>query len=104
IRLAVIPMGYGDGSFLFHLQDGEVLIGGKRVPITGQIYMDHFLVDVNDISTQLGDEVVIIGEQGKETITAVEVAKRASIGSLNSDLICLLSQRVSRHYIEERME
>ncbi len=102
--VAVIPFGYGDGSFMFYLQQGEVLIRGLRFAIIGQIYMDHFLVDVSNYHTELGDEVIILGEQGSQCIAALDIAERASIGRLNSDLICLLSGRVPRIYIEERSE
>ncbi|MEX1030882.1 MAG: alanine racemase [Paenibacillaceae bacterium] len=101
IRLAIIPFGYGDGSFMFHLRHGEVLIRGVRATIIGQIYMDHFLVDVSDFQTEVGDEVVILGGQGSDCIAAIDIAERASIGRLNSDFVCLLSQRVPRIYIEE---
>jgi alanine racemase len=104
LRLAVVPFGYGDGSFMFHLRQGEVLIRGVRAAIIGQIYMDHFLVDVSHFETGIGDEVVIAGEQGNECIAAVDIADKASVGRLNSDFVCLLSSRVPRIYIEERVE
>jgi alanine racemase len=104
LRLAVIPFGYGDGSFMFHLRQGEVLIRGVRAAIIGQIYMDHFLVDVSDFQTDIGDEVVIVGEQGNDYIAAVDIADKASVGRLNSDFVCLLSSRVPRIYIEERVK
>jgi alanine racemase len=104
LRLAVVPFGYGDGSYMFHLRQGEVLIRGVRAAIIGQIYMDHFLVDVSNFQTDIGDEVVIVGEQGNDCITAVDIADKASVGRLNSDFVCLLSSRVPRIYIEERAE
>lgn len=104
IHTAVIPFGYGDGNFMFYLQQGEVLIRGRHIAIIGQIYMDHFLVDVSNIHTELGDEVIILGEQGSQEIAAVDIAEQASIGRLNSDFICLLSGRVPRIYIEENLE
>lgn len=103
-RLATVPLGYGDGLFLYYLTDGEVLVHGKRAPVYGQVFMDHFLIDVTDFpEVQIGDEVVIFGRQGTEVVTATEMAVRAQIGRLNSDCVTLLSKRVPRVYVQESM-
>lgn len=87
--------------FFFYLNGGEVLLRGRRAPILGRPMMDHFMVDVSHIpEVQVGDEVVIIGRQGEAVLTAEEMAERAGIGRLNSDCVCMLTQRVPRFYID----
>jgi alanine racemase len=100
-QIATIPIGYADGTFLFFLQKGYVLIRGQSAPILGKVFMDHFMVDVTSIAeADTGDEVVIFGEQGEESISAQELAIRAGIGPLYSDFVTLLTKRVPRIYID----
>lgn len=74
-RLAIIPVGYGDGFPRLRNQ-GCVLLGGRRAPIVGGIAMDAFMVDVTDIPrVQLWDEAVLMGRQGTEEISVHEVAQ-----------------------------
>lgn len=102
-RVATVPFGYGDALFFFYLNGGEVLLHGRRAPILGRPMMDHFMVDVSHIpEVKVGDEVVIIGQQGKAVLTAEEMAERAGIGRLNADCVCMLTQRVPRIYIDSR--
>lgn len=99
-KIATIPLGYADG-FSRHLSNkGEVLIGGKRAPVTGRVCMDQFMVDVTHIpGVKVGDEVVLIGKQGSEEITATEIADK--IGTINYEITCAISKRVPRIYINE---
>ncbi len=104
LRIGTVPLGYADGLFLFFLEKGEVLVRGRRVPFLGRAMMDRLLIDLTGVpEAQPGDEVVLIGEQGGERITPVEVAERAGIGALNTECLTLLSDRVPRfyHYPEE---
>jgi alanine racemase len=74
-RIAVIPVGYGDG-FPRVRNQGCVLIGGRRAPLVGGVAMDAFMVDVTDLSeVRLWDEVVLMGRQGAEEISADEIAQ-----------------------------
>ncbi|MGA4579948.1 alanine racemase [Limisphaera sp. VF-2] len=73
-RIAVLPVGYGDG-FPRVRNQGAVLIHGRRAPLVGGVAMDAFMVDVTDIpQARLGDEAVLLGRQGNEEITAMELA------------------------------
>lgn len=73
-RIAVVPVGYGDGFPRLRNQ-GEVLIHGRRAPLVGGVAMDAFMVDVTDIpQARPGDEAVLLGRQGAEEITAMELA------------------------------
>ncbi|MDD4801902.1 MAG: alanine racemase [Syntrophomonas sp.] len=99
-RIATLAMGYGDAGFLHYFKNGEVLVHGHRAPILGKSCMDHLIVDVTAIDdVAIGDEVVVMGEQGSERIKAAEIAMRCGICMDNLDLVCLLSSRVPRIYI-----
>ncbi|MCR5791072.1 MAG: alanine racemase [Lachnospiraceae bacterium] len=97
-RVATIPVGYGDGYPRMLSGKGEVLIRGKRAPILGRVCMDQFMADVTDIpEASLYDEVVLMGRQGNERITAEELG--ALSGRFNYELVCDISGRVPRVYI-----
>jgi len=75
-----------------------VLVHGRRVPIVGRICMDMCMVDVTDVAeVARGDEVVIIGGQGEENITADEVAGLAD--TISYEILCAISARVPRLYL-----
>lgn len=94
-RVATLPIGYGDGFSRAHSNRGEVLIRGRRAPIIGIVTMDQIMVDVGDIDgVAVGDEAVLIGEQGGVRITAEEVAER--IGTISYEVLSQLGKRVSR--------
>ena len=76
------------------LQRGEVLIGGRRHPISGTVSMDNITVAVGDAEVSVGDEVTLIGEQGGQRITAEQVAAR--LGTINYEVTCGVSPRVPR--------
>ena len=92
-----MPIGYADGvpRELAH-RGGEVLIGGRRCPIAGTITMDQLMVDVGDHAVEVGDEVVLIGRQGDEQITADEWAER--MGTIAYTIVCGVGPRVPRRY------
>jgi alanine racemase len=74
-RIAVLPIGYGDG-FPRVRNEGGALIRSKRAPIVGGIAMDALMVDITDIpEAQMWDEAVIMGRQGSEEITVRDIAK-----------------------------
>jgi alanine racemase len=93
--IAVIPVGYGDGFRRSPRDWGEVLVRGKRAPIAGNVCMDMAMIDVTDIDgVKEGDEVVLIGRQGQEEITADDVAHR--LGTINYEVVTQILPRVPR--------
>ncbi|MFH1009159.1 MAG: alanine racemase [Candidatus Latescibacterota bacterium] len=98
-RIATIPLGYGDGFSRNLSNRGQVLIHERRARIVGNICMDQMMVDVTDIKgIRVGDEVVLIGEQGAARISAEEVARLC--GTINYEVVCALAQRVPRVYVD----
>jgi alanine racemase len=96
--VATIPMGYADGVPRRLAEGGgEVLIGGRRHPFAGSITMDQVMVDVGEDPVAVGDEVVLIGRQGREEITADEWAAR--LGVLNYEVVCGFGPRLPRRYL-----
>ena len=95
--VATIPCGYADGLRRALTNTGEVLIRGKRYRISGTITMDHFLVDAGDDEVQIGDEVVILGRQGDEEVTAQEMADK--LETIPYEVVCGISARVRRIYL-----
>ncbi|MDX1993741.1 MAG: alanine racemase [bacterium] len=94
-RMAVLPVGYGDGLRRAPHDWGEVLIRGKRAPIVGRVSMEKIVVRVdavNDVS--IGDEVVLLGRQGEGVISAEEVAAR--LGTNNYEVVCSVLPRIPR--------
>jgi alanine racemase len=92
--VATLPIGYADG--VPRRLGAEVLIGGRRRPIVGVITMDQLMVDCGDDAVAVGDEVVLIGEQGAESITATEWAER--LGTIGYEIVCGISARIERRY------
>ncbi|MBP1632323.1 MAG: alanine racemase [Acidobacteria bacterium] len=96
--VATIPMGYADGvPRRLAEHGGTVLIGGKRHPFAGAITMDQVVVDVGDQPVAVGDEVVLLGRQGAEEITADEWARR--LGVLHYEVVCGFGPRLPRRYL-----
>lgn len=91
--IGVVPLGYVDGIFRQLANKGSVLLKGQRCPIVGNICMDQFMIDITDVTNpQLGDEVVIIGNQGKERITADEVG--ALVNTISVEVVTRLGKRM----------
>ena len=96
--IGTLPVGYADGLNRNLSNVGQVLIHGQRVPLVGQICMDMCMVDLTDLAcAHVGDEVVLLGAQGDERITAEEIAKRC--GCIPYEVFCAISQRVPRRYV-----
>jgi alanine racemase len=98
-RIVTIPVGYGDGFRRALSNQGSVLIRGKRFPICGTICMDQFMVDVGDAEVYVGDEVVLIGKQGKEEIRLEEVAKLCE--TIPYEILCQINERIPRVYTHQ---
>jgi alanine racemase len=95
MQIAVIPQGYADGLSRTLSNNGSVLIKGKRAPILGRIAMNMFVVDVSHIKgVKAEDEVVILGTQKGETITAEELAR--NMGTINYEVTTHLSPLLPR--------
>ena len=100
MRIATVPIGYGDGYPRSLSGKGYVLIDGKRAPILGRVCMDQFMVDVSGIpEASENDRVVLLGNDGEECITA-EVLGTLS-GRFNYELVCDLGKRIPRVYTRE---
>ena len=99
-RIAVIPVGYGDGYRRTPHNAGEVLVRGRRAPIRGNVCMDQCMIDVTDIpEAQFDDEVVLLGAQGDDCISADEIALR--LGTVNYEVTTALPARPPRVYLGE---
>jgi alanine racemase len=97
--IATIPVGYGDGYNRRLSNRGQVLVRGKRAPIVGRVCMDLSMVDVGHVNdVAVGDEVVLIGRQGEEMISADEVADM--LDTINYEVVTALAARVPRIYIK----
>ncbi|MGA7523315.1 MAG: alanine racemase [Acidobacteriaceae bacterium] len=98
-RLALLPAGYADGLNRLLSNRGNVLVRGQRAPIAGRISMDHTVVDVTDIAgAERGDEVILIGEQDGDRITADELASLT--GTIAYEVLCAISARVPRVMVD----
>ncbi len=97
-RIAVLPLGYHDGYSRNFSGKAQVLIRGERAPLVGSVCMDQIMADVSHIPhVQEGDEVVLIGSQGKECITPEEMA--AHLGTINYEISHFFSPRVPKVYL-----
>lgn len=95
--IATLPIGYADGYSHRLSNHGEVLIHGKRAPVVGKVCMDFIMVDVTHIPrVSVGDEVILMGRQGKEQITPEEIAEK--INSISYEVLCSIGKRVPRVY------
>ena len=94
--IATVPVGYGDGLSRNLSNNMDMLVQGVRCPQVGRITMDQSLLDVSYLRGKVkqGDEVVIIGQQGSEKITADELAIK--LGSINYEVVTSIAQRVNR--------
>ncbi|HWM89775.1 MAG TPA: alanine racemase [Thermoanaerobaculia bacterium] len=96
-RIAVVPVGYADGYAWRLTGKAEALVRGRRVPVAGSVTMDMTLLDVTETGAELGDEVVLLGRQGKEEIPALELATHA--GTISWEILCHLGLRLPRRYV-----
>ena len=97
-RIATIPIGYADGFQRAHSNNGSVIVRGHFAPVVGRISMDLVILDVTEVaSLELGDTVVLLGEQNGLRISAEDLA--AQIGTISYEIACNVSARVPRIYL-----
>ncbi|MBX5465255.1 MAG: alanine racemase [Clostridia bacterium] len=99
-RLATLPVGYADGLHRALSGRGQVLVHGRRAPLAGRVCMDQVVVDVTDVPrVEPGDVVTLIGEDGRERLTADDMAEAA--GTISYEVLTSISARVPRRWIGE---
>jgi alanine racemase len=99
--IATVPAGYADGYRRSFSSRGEMLVGGRRVPVVGRVCMDLTMLDVGQVpGVRIEDEVVIFGQQGTESISADDLAR--ALGTINSEIVCNVTARVPRVYQSHR--
>jgi alanine racemase len=95
-RIGVIPVGYGDGYR--RVPGQQALVRGQRVNVVGRVCMDQCMLQLDSVpEAQVGDEVVLLGKQGKHQITADDLAE--TWGTLNYEVVCGLADRLPRIYL-----
>jgi alanine racemase len=98
--IATVPIGYADGYTRLLSGKGKVIVNGEYAPVVGRICMDQCMIDVTGIDgVKQGDEVILMGESGELSITADDLAQ--AIGTINYEVICMISKRVPRVFIKE---
>ncbi|MBQ5413384.1 MAG: alanine racemase, partial [Schwartzia sp.] len=98
MRVGTLPVGYADGYTRLYAGKAVVEIKGQRVPVVGRICMDQCMVDVTDVNgARVGDEAVLFGSP---TLTADEAA--GWLGTINYEVVCMISPRVPRVYVEDK--
>jgi alanine racemase len=96
-RLAVVPVGYADGFRRGLSNQGAVLVGGRRVRVAGRVSMDQTVLALGpDVDAQVGDDVVLLGRQGDEVITAEDWA--GWLGTISYEVVTGLGARIPRRY------
>lgn len=97
-KIALLPVGYGDGYRRTPHNAGRVLLNGQYAPIVGSVAMDQTTVDVTGIeNVAVGDEVILLGEQGGNVITAGDIA--VAYDTVDYEVLTSLSERIGRVYI-----
>jgi alanine racemase len=99
-NIATVPVGYADGYSRLLSGRADVLIRGRRYPVAGSVTMDQIMVDCRDDPVDPGDEVILLGRQGEDEITADDIADW--MGTVNYEVVCGVSPRVPREYTDRR--
>jgi alanine racemase len=95
--VATVPVGYADGYPRQLTDRGEVLIRGRRCRVAGTVTMDQLVVDCGDLEVEPGEEVVLIGTQGGETVTADGLGRL--VGTIGYEIVARIGERVPRRYV-----
>ena len=98
-KIATLALGYADGYPRPYSQYAKVIVNGHIAPIAGSICMDQCMVDVTDVpDVKVGDEVIIMGSDGKNTILADDIAR--ATGTINYEICCAFGQRLPKVYVK----
>jgi len=98
-KIATFALGYADGYPRPYSKDAKVIINGVFAPVAGNICMDQVMVDVTDVpNVALGDEAIIMGTDGINTILADDIAEKT--GTINYEIVCAFGQRLPKVYIK----
>ena len=98
-KIATLALGYADGYPRPYSQYAKVIVNGHIAPIAGNICMDQCMVDVTDVpDVKVGDEVIIMGTDGKHTILADDIAR--ATGTINYEIVCAFGQRLPKVYVK----
>lgn len=99
-EIATLAVGYADGFSRMLTGKAHALVRGKRVPVVGRVCMDQCMISLQGVSgAEIGDEVVLFGEQDGLVLPAEELAEK--LGTVNYEIVCMISHRVPRVYTEE---
>ncbi|MCP3935250.1 MAG: alanine racemase [Actinomycetia bacterium] len=93
-RVVTLPVGYGDGYPRAASNSAEVLIRGTRYPVVGRVCMDQTMIDIGDGTAYNGDQVVLVGSQGQQSITVEDLADRC--GTIPYEILTRITARVPR--------
>lgn len=97
--IATLALGYADGYPRPYSKDAKVIVNGVLAPIAGNICMDQCMVDVTDVpDVKLGDECIIMGSDGKNTVSADDIAR--ATGTINYEIACAFGQRLPKVYVK----
>ena len=97
-KIATLPIGYADGFTRLLSNKTHVFVNNKKAKVLGTICMDQSIIDVTDIDVKIGDEVIIFGNEEKDTISATSIAKL--LGTINYEIVCMVNKRVPRVYLK----
>ena len=96
-NIATVPVGYADGYPRMLSSRADVLIRGHRCRVAGSVTMDQLMVDCDDVPVETGDDVVLIGRQGEQSVTAEELAGLA--GTIGYEIVTGIGSRVPREHV-----
>lgn len=98
-KIATLALGYADGYPRPYSQFAKVIVNGVFAPVAGNICMDQVMIDVSDVpNVKLGDEVIVMGTDGKNTILADDIAK--ATGTINYEITCAFGQRLPKVFVK----
>ncbi|MEA1974120.1 MAG: alanine racemase [Bacillota bacterium] len=97
-KIATLPVGYADGYSRMLTGKTEVLVGPNRKKVVGKICMDQMMIDLGNAKSQVGDEVILFGGNKKNVLPIEEIANL--LGTINYEIVCMISRRVPRVYLE----
>lgn len=97
-QIATLPIGYADGYLRAFSNQASVLVHGVRCPVVGRVSMDMVTVDISEAgAVAVGEETILLGQQGQEVITAEELARLAQ--TIHYEILCLAGQCNTREWL-----